>query len=780
MHILFIALLWIQFASAIFLSSSSLNACIADGSQVSYINRIVDKYNTVYLQATLSISCRNEIVVTLAISASSGFDESVVFSLSCIGSSDGTCPCPCNYAVDPGCTCRDLEQPMQVALSKSPVFASYPMQYLQTVNYKPYEAIVRPSNHVCSASGSNPTCGYYFVGSSQVPDSQGFTCECSTSQIWDQTLGTNSDATRTRANLDCNFFSSPLDNLIGNAPCSASCLMFDPLWYSGYALGASSLQFDIQISITVPTSSPSSSPTPPVSPPPTSSNATGRRRALLLSSPPPSETLISETLQLNPSTPVAVSSSRMVSATLVGDLASYTSAPVLSDQVLLIPEPPGWTADQILTGNRSAWMVLGYNNFDLTDTQCNKIGTSFSAFKNQPEACFHAPQACLSGQIKDFESVDLARMAQGKVPLYLASRFNNGNLTASMRSFHSGPLSFALQMESNSQSLVVLKASADNVSFIINSSPGLIVGSRICIFSGATCGGFEAGAAQGFLWVNLTNTGSLQASFTLSFSNCSSNIRAVEARKLSIAAGATIALSPPIPILVEDTNANLARYCWLTLYDARGYVSDSKLVGFYTNATVFNTIPTGGLNGTGDGPGSGPKPGHECTGTCSKFYDIGCFVSYKCWSRIGTFFAAMIGFGLGLAVIVILLLKIGLVVAFLKSFCACFSVCGHGCREDGRFSGAMYAGHCYDRSPRERGGQRQDGRRSERSGSMLEVQDLPPKSPYHHVSPSSLSPFGLKQSHLSPPGAANSLSFGSSRSTHEQRINNPLYSADRV
>ncbi len=35
-----------------------------------------------------------------------------------------------------------------------------------------------------------------------------------------------------RANLDCDFWSDPLDILIGKVPCSAHCLQLDPLWYS--------------------------------------------------------------------------------------------------------------------------------------------------------------------------------------------------------------------------------------------------------------------------------------------------------------------------------------------------------------------------------------------------------------------------------------------------------------------------------------------------------------------------------------------------------------------
>ncbi len=34
-------------------------------------------------------------------------------------------------------------------------------------------------------------------------------------------------------------------------------------------------------------------------------------------------------------------------------------------------------------------------------------------------------------------------------------------------------------------------------------------------YAQVTCGGFEAAASNGFLWLNLTNTGSLVADFTI-------------------------------------------------------------------------------------------------------------------------------------------------------------------------------------------------------------------------------------------------------------------------
>ncbi len=101
-------------------------------------------------------------------------------------SPDGSCPCTCNYITDVGCECRDLQAPLRLSVAKTQVFqclltllelrhdfpskvwGGFPMQYLNSFNFKPYEAIVRPNNNQCSDTGNNPTCGWYYVGSYQV------------------------------------------------------------------------------------------------------------------------------------------------------------------------------------------------------------------------------------------------------------------------------------------------------------------------------------------------------------------------------------------------------------------------------------------------------------------------------------------------------------------------------------------------------------------------------------------------------------------------------------
>lgn len=73
-------------------------------------------------------------------------------------------------------------------------------------------------------------------------------------------------------------------------------------------------------------------------------------------------------------------------------------------------------------------------------------------------------------------------------------------------------------MTSQSNSIVLLSTTADHLALVTNASPGTITGAQICQFSDLVCGGFEAGASRGYLHVNISNGGTLDASYTLTVS----------------------------------------------------------------------------------------------------------------------------------------------------------------------------------------------------------------------------------------------------------------------
>jgi hypothetical protein len=143
-------------------------------------------------------------------------------------------------------------------------------------------------------------------------------------------------------------------------------------------------------------------------------------------------------------------------------------------------------ASHAIFGPRSAFSTL---RRAAVGSDCNKVGSSFSAFRNQPNACGRAPQVsppaapaaalhrrrspsppapwhsdtfplsfnpavdraqcaaarhascrlravparasqtCLSGQLKDLWDADVARIADGRVPLHMVTRLTGGDDT---------------------------------------------------------------------------------------------------------------------------------------------------------------------------------------------------------------------------------------------------------------------------------------------------------------------------------------------------------------
>lgn len=130
------------------LAASKLEACVADGGGGEGASSAA--------AATMPppLACSQKLVLTVSVDASDAASSSssrVELSVSCVGSPTGACPCPCDYARDEGCGCRDLEGGSALALTfaKTPVYAAYPLTYLQSFNWRPTEQIIRPQSSKC-------------------------------------------------------------------------------------------------------------------------------------------------------------------------------------------------------------------------------------------------------------------------------------------------------------------------------------------------------------------------------------------------------------------------------------------------------------------------------------------------------------------------------------------------------------------------------------------------------------------------------------------------------
>jgi len=137
----------------------------------------------------------------------------------------------------------------------SPILITYPIDYKQHVNRKPFEEIIVKSLYdgatlfhqllqtrlSCFYSGcddganaESPTCSWqYDANNTPIANSQGFCCVCE----FDDVFGGNR---LRRADLDCNLF--------GNEFQSASCVRFPDSWYKLYDVGPPTVGWTITVS----------------------------------------------------------------------------------------------------------------------------------------------------------------------------------------------------------------------------------------------------------------------------------------------------------------------------------------------------------------------------------------------------------------------------------------------------------------------------------------------------------------------------------------------------
>ena len=93
---------------------------------------------------TDALDCQKKIIVSLALENNHLYQtETLDFTIACINSTDNKCPCTCVYGQDHGCECRDLRRSIAVSVTKTPVFAVYPLSQPRNFNGRPYEVRMR-------------------------------------------------------------------------------------------------------------------------------------------------------------------------------------------------------------------------------------------------------------------------------------------------------------------------------------------------------------------------------------------------------------------------------------------------------------------------------------------------------------------------------------------------------------------------------------------------------------------------------------------------------------
>ena len=490
---------------------------------------------------------------------------------------------------------QPLRAPLKVSIRKSRVFATYPLQYLRAFNAAPHELIevtgLGKAQRTCKDKSTDgfPTCGWTLSTSTgeRLLDSQGFCCGCSMSNAIDQSIDGSIDGSgmtagggsEFRANLDCNVFRTGLPLQAG-----AHCMRHGDDWYSGYSVGASRMDFDVFIDVSVGNDD--------------VETAIGHNQHA-------QDGPTVSSLRLGPDVLINRTDDGLVMAELLGDLVHYTSVPTLSDKLLMVP--PLDVAGSLPPVHE--WLLLDKGMVTLDGSECDKVGVGFSAFRGQPMRCFRAPGSCLRNQIVDILSEERERTDASRQPLYLLSQFGHGvgtTRSSSAEQRQGGDrVVLRVPIETTANSVLTLTLDARDLVQTINTSPGAILRAIVTGFSPSVAsawegsnatdadgfaGGFEALSASGRVIVEIVNTGNIPAEYHVTVTNCTEGV----ARVVSPGPITLVPLSPralALTVEVDSQAEDASRSCSLQLLDAIGIEIDSRLLSFYTNATVLDDAP---------------------------------------------------------------------------------------------------------------------------------------------------------------------------------------------
>eukprot|EP00850_Spirogloea_muscicola_P007694 SM000039S14524 [mRNA] locus=s39:595544:600916:+ [translate_table: standard] len=435
-------------------------------------------------------------------------------------------------------TSHKLAEPLMITITKSPVYAVYPLTYIQSFNGKPYEEVVLTKHCDDGDSASKPTCGWFL----------------------------NPDGSQIYASQ--------------------------------------------------------------------------------------------EVLTLSASSPVALNKDRTISATLIGDFITYTQLPVLASYYLSVPQMVGVRPSNLIT-SVTGWLLLDKSVYTLDGSECNKVGSSFAAFRYEASRCQ--------------KQADADRVSRGDTPLYALTAMG----AVSPYIAGDGNLSIAIVVDQILNSLVTLELNADNITYLVNKSPGHIIN--------ATLPDFEAISSSGKMVVLVRNTGGIVADYIVSvhlpverqvhedFVHGNIGV-ACEALNTDLPDLFYIVVllmfkAQEISVLPQTTKTLLfdmktqdgreaVRQCLVELYDSTNLLIDTHNITFHTNATVD-------MRGSQGGQSDGTRL-HNTTSfsihksschNCPLIFNVACLVANHCWVSVGKLVGSLLG-GLAVGASVILAFRL--------------------------------------------------------------------------------------------------------------------------
>ncbi|CAD8130660.1 unnamed protein product [Paramecium sonneborni] len=244
---------------------------------------------------------------------------------------------------------------------------------------------------------------------------------------------------------------------------------------------------------------------------------------------------------------------------------------------------------------------------------CNKIGVSYSSFKNQTQKCKILMQSCLQNQIEDLYQNDLELIANNSQPQYLIFKYGQFKQTNINDDLF---LQFTFD-ESMTTSIELFINNANDITYIKDikeSEKGQIDLVEIHNFSAAS--GF------GSLYAQITNIGEI-------FLNCFNNTQTIYSTDLSLDPQKSKIVQQDINFSTQIRESNS---CNFSLLNNEGSHLDWKTI-YFDELNDNNQKSNSSFN----------FKENTCDSKCSPFFDIYCYFQYKCESYIITFFTVLSG-----------------------------------------------------------------------------------------------------------------------------------------
>ncbi len=441
-----------------------------------------------------------------------------------------------------------LEEGIKIELTKTPPTLNYPLRYLHTVPYAPYEEVrkvrnTQPGIQACidAATSDAPTCGWQYKadGTTKVPDSQGF---CSNRDLLNLKTCSASDTWRGEEVLG---EKSTLDNSFS----IGHCMRMGDIWYHGYEIGKYTNSSDVNIKLT----------------------KGNNVRTLTLS---PSYKIVT--------TPETESAVWTVRAQLLGSLDPEPSGPDLSNYILYIP---GFGPDSVVN-NYNLYMLLVAREMVTRDgSECNKIGVGYSAFRKEA-GCASKTKAgeCLANQLFHLHNEDLQRLA-------VNANAETKYLIRGMNMFK-GSMAFKSGMDK------ALRYSITDVNYsLVNLSFGSSPLTQVTVSETEEDGIFDyikvvpafASMSEGVtMELTVRNNGGLRSNYIVSVKDCSVNIRNdIPSKAVTVEPQSA---SNPITFNINTLqNIQSMHYCWVYLTSPTGKVYYNDM-GTATHQVFFDTI----------------------------------------------------------------------------------------------------------------------------------------------------------------------------------------------